>query len=350
MAQPSITFGLLVFNGQPFVRHSLEALYPHADQIVIVEGAEAEMKRFADATGHSTDGSLEAIERFQRDHDPDGKIDLITRTGGWASKDEMSQALGEAVRGEYLWLMDVDEFYLPKDIEAMRSIARRHPWVDQFAFTQKVFWGNFDTLVGSWSPSAGRCARLFKWGKGHRYVHHQPPTIINPAGRVSGGKGRWLVGEMAWRGIAMYHYSQVFPRLVTEQMRHCAAQTWGRYSDGAMRWLEDNFLSPIRWPMRVHNVHTHPSWLERFKGTHPPAIESLINDLAERRVIEPMRDMSDVAALLSNRWYRALVSNVKRWPPASRWPRMPHRFWRWLERIEFNSETGKLKFGPIPRW
>ena len=35
---PSITFGMIVLNGEPFVRYNLRALYPFAHQIIVVEG------------------------------------------------------------------------------------------------------------------------------------------------------------------------------------------------------------------------------------------------------------------------------------------------------------------------
>ena len=34
-----ITFGMIVLNGEPFIRYNLQALYPFAYQIIVVEGA-----------------------------------------------------------------------------------------------------------------------------------------------------------------------------------------------------------------------------------------------------------------------------------------------------------------------
>ena len=34
-----ITFGIIVLNGEPFVRYNLRAIYPFAHQIIVAEGA-----------------------------------------------------------------------------------------------------------------------------------------------------------------------------------------------------------------------------------------------------------------------------------------------------------------------
>ena len=36
---PKITFGMIVLNGEPFIKYNLRALYPYAHQIIVVEGA-----------------------------------------------------------------------------------------------------------------------------------------------------------------------------------------------------------------------------------------------------------------------------------------------------------------------
>ena len=36
---PRITFGIIVLNGEPFVRYNLRSLYHFAHEIIVVEGA-----------------------------------------------------------------------------------------------------------------------------------------------------------------------------------------------------------------------------------------------------------------------------------------------------------------------
>jgi len=73
-----VTFGIIVLNGQPFLEYNLHALYPFAHQIIVVEGATEAAASLATADGHSTDGTLEVLRRFKAEHDPDGKVVLVT--------------------------------------------------------------------------------------------------------------------------------------------------------------------------------------------------------------------------------------------------------------------------------
>jgi hypothetical protein len=38
---PLISFGMIVLNGEPFLRYNLRVLYPFAHQIIVVEGPAA---------------------------------------------------------------------------------------------------------------------------------------------------------------------------------------------------------------------------------------------------------------------------------------------------------------------
>mgnify|MGYP006932098584 CR=1 FL=1 len=50
---PKITFGIIVLNGEPFTRYCIRALYPHAHQIIVVEGALEKARSIATPDGHS---------------------------------------------------------------------------------------------------------------------------------------------------------------------------------------------------------------------------------------------------------------------------------------------------------
>ena len=100
---PRLTFGLIILNGQPFIRYNLRALYPFAHQIIVVEGAAPGAAEVATADGHSTDGSLAELYRFQAEEDPEQKIEIVTKDGFWSEKDEMSQAYAVRATGDYLW-------------------------------------------------------------------------------------------------------------------------------------------------------------------------------------------------------------------------------------------------------
>ena len=59
MCSPKVTFGMIVLNGEPFVRPLLRTVYPYAHEIIVVEGACP--GAVATEDGHSVDGTLEAL-------------------------------------------------------------------------------------------------------------------------------------------------------------------------------------------------------------------------------------------------------------------------------------------------
>ena len=73
-----ITFGMIVFNGEPFVKYNLSSVYPLAHQIIVVEGACRSSAPVARPDGHSTDGTLELLYRFKRELDRENKVVIVT--------------------------------------------------------------------------------------------------------------------------------------------------------------------------------------------------------------------------------------------------------------------------------
>jgi hypothetical protein len=116
---------------------------------------------------------------------------------------------------------------------------------------------------------------------------------------------RWVKGrELSRQGILLYHYSLLLPRQVHEKARYYAAGPWGKYSDGVLDWARDNFLGPIRRPFQAHNVHTHPSWLERYRGQHPDQVQQMRRDLESGKLDARRRDNRDIEKLVRLPGYR----------------------------------------------
>ncbi|MDY6796176.1 MAG: glycosyltransferase family A protein [Actinomycetota bacterium] len=318
MDKPRISFGMIVLNGQPFVPYNLEALYPFAHEIIVVEGATTGAASIADENGHSTDGTLDALFRFKECEDPEDKVRIITREGCWDGKDAQSRAYAELATGDYLWQVDVDEFYSPDDMRTIVDMLDKDREITAVSFKQITFWGDFDTIADSWylRRGADEYHRLFKWGEGYRYLKHRPPTVVDPSGRDMRTL-KWVDGhQLAERHIYLYHYSLVFPELVKDKCLYYSQAGWD-HSYEAIQWYEHCYMRLER-PFRVHNVYRYPGWLERFKGKHPPEIQRLKRDIDDGFLRVETRDMEDARLLLESRWYRIARAAVRLMDPLER--------------------------------
>jgi len=315
---PKVTFGIIVLNGEPFTRYCLRSLYPFAHEIIVVEGAAPAAAKVATPDGHSTDGTLETLYRFKAEEDPEDKVEIITREGFWSEKDEQSQAYAKKATGDYLWQVDIDEFYAPQDMQAILEILRDDPEVTSVSFQQITFWGGFDYCVDGWYLRRGANIfhRLFKWGPGYQYATHRPPTVLDPQGRDL-RQIKWVNGhELARLNVYLYHYALLFPRQVIEKCEYYGSATWLR-REKAQKWARKVFIE-LKSPYRVHNVYRYPSWLERFDGDHPPQVMALRDDIEAGRINVQTRSTDDIERLLDSFSYQLGRALIRRLEPCDR--------------------------------
>lgn len=302
---PSVTFGIIVLNGQPFVPYCLRSIYPFAHRIIVVEGAcEKGTKAIATPEGHSSDGTLESLQKFKNEEDPEDKVQIITRDGFWKEKDEQSQAYATLADGEYLWQVDIDEFYKPEDVRTVLEMLRQDPSITAVSFQQITFWGGFDYVTDGWYLRRGASTyhRLFKWGQGFKYTTHRPPTVVDSLGRNLRNI-KWVNGkDLAAKGIYLYHYSLTFPKQVMDKCEYYKNAEWASRPLAA-QWAQDVFLN-LKKPFRVHNVYEYPSWLNRFQGNHPFEIQRMQDDLDKRRLTFESRRTDDIETLLKSPSYK----------------------------------------------
>jgi hypothetical protein len=333
---PKITFGIIVLNGNPFIIYNLRALYPFAHQIIVVEGASPGAANIATPDGHSTDGTLQAIYEFKDREDPQNKLIIFTAedegyaNGFWpGEKHEQSQAYAKRATGDYLWQVDVDEFYRPEDMHTILKTLQNDKSITALSFQQFSFWGGFDYVTDGWFLRRGWCKngihRVFKWGPGYYYASHRPVTVCNAQG-VDLRCLHWMDGtSWAQRGIFMYHYSLLFPKQVIDKCEYYKNADWEtrcKFNE----WADKSFHR-IDSPYHVHNVYDYPSWLERFTGNHPLQIEILRNDLQASRLNISMRPIDDIERLLHSTTYQLGRAVLKLLEPVSRWWR-PGIQWR----------------------
>ena len=320
---PRITFGIIVLNGEPFMRYTLRSLYPFAHEIIVVEGAVEAARGVASADGHSRDGTLATLRDFKANEDPDEKLIIVTRAGFFSEKDEMSQAYAQRATGDVLWQVDVDEFYQPADMRAVIEMLRADESITAMSFPTLTFWGAPDYVVDSWYLRRGAAVyhRLFKWGAGYRYVTHRPPTVLDAQGRDT-RQGHWIgAGALAARGIYMRHYSLLLPKQVLEKCEYYSRADWaGR--QGALEWARKSYLRLER-PYHLHNVDDYPGCLYRFGGAHPPQALQMWRDIGAPDSGYDIRPRDDIEALLASPLYRmgrSVVMALDR--PALAWRRL----------------------------
>jgi hypothetical protein len=307
--EPTISFGVIVLNGEPFTAYTLRSLYPFAHEIIVAEGATPAAKNVATPDGHSRDGTLTELRRFKAEEDPENKVTVVTAEDegypdGWwpGEKDEQSRAYAKRATGNYLWQVDIDEFYRAEEMARVIDLIREDPTITAMTFKQVTFWGGLDYWVDGWYLRRGATYyhRLFKWGPGFSYVTHRPPTVTDDQGRDL-RSGHWLRGEdLAARGINLYHYSLLLPKQVIEKCDYYGNATWTN-RPGAVAWVQEAFLRLGR-PYRVHNVYDFPSWLQRYSGSHPDQIVRMVDDLKKSKPIE-LRRTTDIEELLGTWWY-----------------------------------------------
>jgi glycosyltransferase involved in cell wall biosynthesis len=301
---PQITFGMIVLNGEPFIRYNLRALYPYAHEIIVVEGATQGAKNIATSDGHSRDTTLDTLQQFKAQEDPHDKLIIITKDGFWAEKDQMSQAYAMRATGDYLWQVDVDEFYQPDDIEAVLKLLQENPSITAVSFKTITFWGAPDYTVDGWYLRRGAEVyhRLFKWDKNYTYVTHRPPTVHNPDGQDLRDIHWVTADEIEERGIQMVHYSLLLPKQVIEKCDSYSHTDWAQ-RQGALDWAHHAYLSLNR-PYHVHNIEEYPSWLTHYTGTHPPQILAMWQMITQDNSGFDIRQTDDIEKLLNSISYK----------------------------------------------
>jgi hypothetical protein len=199
-----IDFCMIVHNGMPFIEWNLEAIYPFANRIIIVEGPVRIMRDLG--FGPSSDGTIETVKSFP---DPEGKIILESRSD-WKEKDDMIRAQEKHFAGNWLFEVDVDEFYHPEDMKMVFKWLESHPECYSMSFRLNTFFGRFDRTIGGFEAEF-EVHRLFRLSPGARWLTHRPPTLLwAPTGKTCREMGH--ADGTKELGVRIYHISHAPPR------------------------------------------------------------------------------------------------------------------------------------------
>jgi len=339
---PRVTFGVIVLNGEPFTRYCLRSVYPFAHEIIVVEGAALGAAGVSRPDGHSTDGTLDVLREFQSVEDPYHRVQVVTAedeghsNGFWpGEKDEQSQAYARRATGDYLWQVDIDEFYTERDMRLVLELLADSPSITAASFPMLVFWGGLDYRIDGWYQRRGGASppRLFRWGPGYRYAKHRPATVLDDRGRDVRSL-EWLDGPaMELLGVRLFHYSLLFPQQVLAKAEYLRNAPHAGIRQAHMRqWMMDSYFT-LRRPYRVHAAFTEPSWLERYEGPHPAEVLRMMDDIRAGRTSAALRPTEDVEALLRSWWYPVGRGLYKALFPASVVSRRIRAFVRRTRRV-----------------
>lgn len=362
MTPPRISFGMIVLNGEPFLRYNLRALYPFAHQIVIAEGASPKATHAATADGHSLDDTLGIIRRFQAEEDPQRKVILVTAEdeghpdGFWpGEKDEQSQAYARRATGDWLWQIDVDEFYHPDAMRRALAYLEAHPETTCLTFRGIHFWGGFDyTVEGGLflhprhqGELWGVYRRVFRWGPGYSYLTHRPPSVADATGaEITRRRMRCASALRGKPAIRLHHYFMVLPAQFERKGRYYERQGWAWERGRAAK--NSRLLAEVGREngLRVMDHHGTRNWVVPFRGEHPPQVRALIEDLGAGRVKLELRPTADLAALTADPAYR---SATRRAAAAERlgvgWVNLTYILWYHPRR-----RLGRLLGAHLPGW
>lgn len=248
-------------------------IYPHVDEIIIVEGATmARTRKFdGDASsftknGGSTDGTLDILFSLP---DPANKIVVERSRGWWDGKTAMCNEAANRATGDYIWQVDSDEFYHEKDVPAILQ------WLDAdrpsaMHFFANHFWGGFHDIISKGSEHLWGAdipwKRIFRHYPGAKWISHEPPEYQLPDGRICNQQADVITREMTLaRGVKLYHYGYVHQAQVDFKARFYRNPMYPKV------WRD--------WQANHAAKLINGCCTEEFDGSHPSEIRTLITKL-----------------------------------------------------------------------
>lgn len=289
-----LTFGMIVLNGDFFLRQVLESIYPFAHKICIAEGP---VKYWRDqGVMYSTDDTLYILRSFP---DPQNKIVIESR--GYLEKDDQCRAWFDRVPQDtdYVFCVDSDEVHRREDIEKLIAYLEKEKPVT-VGFKSDTFYGGFDRVIGGFERDHS-FKRVLKFEPGCHYLTHRQPTLANKKGIPIDQSGLNITGNQLYQatGITMPHYSYVSPKGVYEKLKYYESAVISKgncipnyFKDVFVPWVTfnqtGNYLKrewkEKEWkgvqefiPSKRGEAYTIP-----FTGEHPDVIKRDMNELVAK--------------------------------------------------------------------
>lgn len=187
-----ISFGTILLNEEKFIAQNLCQHYTLCDEWILVEGAcKGYPERKVSTGGLSLDKTNLIINLFP---DPESKIIYVqhgwTKALGEDAKSELRNEYISRVKGEYLIVIDADEFYLHEDlIQAVTDLETKIN-VNAVVLPQVHFWKNSTQFItGDYYDISH--TRIFRNLPGMKYIkNHNFPEL--------GGKFIHVLGQIKY--------------------------------------------------------------------------------------------------------------------------------------------------------
>lgn len=270
-----IAAGIIIFNSDFVLKQVLDSIYPYMNQILISEGCVTFWQK--QGYTHSVDKTLEIIKNYP---DPDKKITLVQ--GVYNEKTEQANAYMKHVAPDtdYVWNIDADEVFKPKDIETVINLLKTEQYTS-VGFQSYSFYGGFERYLTGFEQDH-EFLRIQKYHPGAMWENHRPPTIKLPEGIP---KKHLSFRTLAQMGVFMYHYSYVFPRQVFEKVFYYenAVISPGKciqnyFQEVYLPWLRGDHETRYHIEQKHKGVHEFTPeargecYTAQFTGTHPDVI------------------------------------------------------------------------------
>ena len=256
---------LAVHNEEEWIEFNLANCYDEFDIIRIVEGA-VKGRPKSTPDGHSTDKTLEIIRNFP---DPDGKIELITADRFFKSLEEQKQTfINHANEGEWLFIVDCDEFYMEGEINRVRKAIKMRPTASEIIPTFLHFYRDFFHIKAPHPEWQMQHQRIIRYRPGLRY--HTHPVATDAQGRCTYFSPEYQPLRFTIPGLLIYHYGHAKGKKFHEMKKEFYQSELEKFKldDGtnASNKFDEKFVEFMEGTEPLDTI------LE-FDGKHPDALD-----------------------------------------------------------------------------
>ncbi len=263
--KPVLVKCLGVHNEEGWVEANLRNNYDEYDIIRVVEGA-VRGRPNSTEDGHSTDRTLEIIRSFP---DPDNKIELYQSNRFFKSLEEQKQTfLDYAHEGEWLFIVDCDEFYHEGEVNRVRKAIEATPEALEIIPTFLHYYRDNKHIRATHPIWNTQHQRIIRYQNGLKY--HTHPVATDKTGGCTYFHSEYQVKRFTMPNLYIHHYGHAksveFHKMKSAFYNSELVKFGGRGGDASIEFDEklDEFVS----------YKEDLSEILHYDGSHPKALEN----------------------------------------------------------------------------